>query len=127
MDIQWVIIAQGHKLHTNKTIDIYGICHHFTKVDGLTKAPVELIAKMIITPNESGTRKVIGLTISHREKGIIDKREGIYDLPDLESWMTETPYIYLLLNEIELIYDGEYIFSISVDSEYKNEERLIVR
>lgn len=129
MNIQWVILAREKKVNTDKTIDIYGICHHFNRESGLVRLPIYLIAKVNYSPNEAGVQKMIGLEIAHREKGIIKQEDTIYKVPDLNSWMTETLYIAIPLCEmdLEIKYEGEYIFSLSIDGEYKNEERLIVR
>lgn len=127
MDIQWVILAQGHKIYANKTIDIYGICHHFNRIFGLAKAPIQLIAKINFSPNEAGTQKLMGLTIAHMDRGMVAEDEELYTLPNLKSWGTETTYIVIPLGSIELVHKGEYVFTLSIDGEPKNEERLIVR
>lgn len=126
MDIQWVIIAQGHKLHPNKTIDIYRISHRVTVSKELNKAPIELFAKVLSNPIEVGTTKKLCLNVTHRDKGLLRTYDLRYQVPNLDSWMHETPYIFYKLNKLELPYTGEYIFSLLIDGEYKNEEKLIV-
>ena len=126
MEIQWIILARGCNINQDRTVDIWGIGHHFTIPNPTDRVSVHLIAKLNFQPTETGELKMISLRIEHVErKEIVERFDNMpYRIPDLPTWANSQTYWDLALNDITLPYSGDYTFTLYAEGEYKNHETV---
>jgi hypothetical protein len=127
MDIQWVILAQGCRLNLDGTLDIARIFHRFTIYDRQDTFPCVLIAKYNADPTEAGETKNLTIDLSQTKVGKLDTfRLAPWVVPSVKELMTSTRYITVDL-ELRLSEAGEYLLTVCIDGQPKNDEMIRVR
>ncbi|MDD5289198.1 MAG: hypothetical protein PHY28_08835 [Dehalococcoidales bacterium] len=123
MDIQWIIVAKAYKLK-DEFLSIDEIVNQFTIHNG-NKALIYLIMKANFSATETLSHKIITIKIKHDRLGELKSYDIKYKVPELNTLVNMNTYlIYQLFLGFEYI--GRYIFTVSVDGDYKNEESINV-
>jgi hypothetical protein len=113
MELQWLLLAQGMRLHPNGVMDIAGIFRTVT-VSGERLAPAfVMLAKVKFDPLLASEQTSFSFRLTNLDRSWTEEIEMPFTYPTLEQWLRGAwPIIRCAVSDFDFPDTGEYAVEV---------------